>query len=298
MQPLVGSVKARPRLAQKILVAAAIVLFCGELTLYLTLVRWQDGIKRVSQTPVNILLLGVDEPNRNNRGELERPRTDTMLFLAVRPQERRAALFSIPRDSLVEIPGHGMERINMAHVYGGYELTKTLVEKIMEMPVHRYVMVNFQGFEDVVDLVGGVEVTVDKRMLYQDQSAGFSIDLQPGRQTLNGYQALGYVRYRRDTLGDITRTRRQQQFMAALAAKLKEPATIRRVLREWPEALRIGKEYLQTDLSLPELLGLFFFFKDLDLGKSLATYTLPGEFSGPYWRLRPREIEVMTAAYR
>lgn len=298
MQPLAGSLKARPRLAQKLLVAAVAVLFFGLLTLYLTVERWQDGAKKVSQTPINILLLGVDAPNRDDQGELERPRTDTILFLAVRPQHRRVGLFSIPRDSLIEIPGHGMERINMAHVYGGYDLTKELVEKIMEMPVDRYIMVNFQSFEEIVDLVGGVEVTVDKRMLYHDQSAGFSIDLQPGRQTLNGYQALGYVRYRRDALGDITRTRRQQQFLTALAAKLKEPATIRHVLRQWPEALRISKEYLRTDLGLPELLGLFLIFKDLDLGESLQTYTLPGDFSGPYWRLRPREIEMLTASYR
>lgn len=298
MQPLAGSLKARPRLAQKLLVAAVAVLFFGLLTLYLTVERWQDGAKKVSQTPINILLLGVDAPNRDDQGELERPRTDTILFLAVRPQHRRVGLFSIPRDSLIEIPGHGMERINMAHVYGGYDLTKELVEKIMEMPVDRYIMVNYQSFEEIVDLVGGVEVTVDKRMLYHDQSAGFSIDLQPGRQTLNGYQALGYVRYRRDALGDITRTRRQQQFLTALAAKLKEPATIRHVLRQWPEALRISKEYLRTDLGLPELLGLFLIFKDLDLGESLQTYTLPGDFSGPYWRLRPREIEMLTASYR
>ncbi len=297
MQPFAGSLKARPRLAQKLLVAAVAVLFFGQLTVYLTLERWQDGVNKV-QTPINILLLGVDEPKRGDQRELERPRTDTMLFLAVRPEKGRAALFSIPRDSLIEIPGYGMERINMAHVYGGYDLTKELVEKVMEMPVDRYIMVNFRSFEEIVDLVGGVEVTVDKRMFYQDQSAGLYIDLQPGRQTLNGYQALGYVRYRRDALGDITRTRRQQQFLAALAAKLKEPATLRRVVRQWPVALRISKEYLQTDLSFPALLGLFLFFKDLDLGESLQTYTLPGEFSGPYWRLRPREIEMLTAAYR
>jgi LCP family protein required for cell wall assembly len=298
LQPFVGSVKARPRLAQKILVAAVAVLFLGQLTLFLTLERWREGAEKVCQTPFNILLLGVDEPNLDDQGELERPRTDTMLFLAFRPQQGKLALFSIPRDSLIDIPGHGMERINMAHVYGGYDLTKELVEKIMEMPVDRYLMVNYQSFEGIVDLVGGVEITVDKRMLYQDQSAGLLIDLQPGTQILTGDQALGYVRYRRDALGDITRTRRQQQFMTALAGKIKEPATLLRVLRQWRTALRISKEYLRTDLQLPELLGLFLSFKGLDLGASLETYTLPGEFSGPYWRLHPREIEQLTAAYR
>ena len=197
MQLFTGSPKARPGLAPKLLVVAVALLFLGQLTLYWTLQRWQNGTEKFLQTPTNILLLGVDEANYNEQGERERPRTDTMLFLAVRPEQGRAALFSIPRDSLIEIPGVGMERINMAHVHGGYELTKSLVEKIMEMPVDRYLMLDFQSFEEIVDLVGGVEVTVDKRMLYEDHSAGFSIDLQPGRQRLTGNQALGFVRFRR-----------------------------------------------------------------------------------------------------
>ena len=277
---------------------AVALLFLGQLTLYWTLQRWQNGTEKFLQTPTNILLLGVDEANYNEQGERERPRTDTMLFLAVRPEQGRAALFSIPRDSLIEIPGVGMERINMAHVHGGYELTKSLVEKIMEMPVDRYLMLDFQSFEEIVDLVGGVEVTVDKRMLYEDHSAGFSIDLQPGRQRLTGNQALGFVRFRRDALGDITRTRRQQQFLAALANKLQEKETLLRVIRRFPDLMRISRDYLQTDLQFHELLGLYIFFKDLNLREELHTWTLPGEFSGPYWRLHPREIEHLTEAYR
>lgn len=298
MQLFAGSLKARPGLVQKLLVAAVAVFFLGQLTLYWTVQRWQTGVEKVLQTPTNILLLGVDEPKIDAQGELERPRTDTMLFLALRPEQGRAALFSIPRDSLIDIPGVGMERLNMAHVYGGYELTKSLVEKIMELPVDRYVMLNFRSFEEIVDLVGGVEVTVDKRMLYEDRSAGFSIDLQPGRQVLTGNQALGFVRYRRDALGDITRTRRQQQFLAALAGKLQEKETILRVMGRLPDVVRIGREYLETDLQFPELLGMYLFFKDMDLKEDLHTWTLPGEFSGPYWRLHPREIEHLTAAFR
>jgi LCP family protein required for cell wall assembly len=298
LQPFNGSLKARPRLPQKIIVAAVGVLFLGLLTFYLTMQRWEAGVGQVLDKPLNVLLLGVDEPNRDLRGELELPRTDTMLFLAIRPGQGRAGLFSIPRDSLVEIPGFGMERINMAHVYGGYDLTKDLVEKIMEMPVDRYLMLNFQSFEEIVDLVGGVEVTVDKRMLYEDQTAGLRIDLQPGRQILQGDQALGYVRYRQDRLGDITRTQRQQQFLAALARKLKERTTIRRVLKHFPTAFAISNKYMHTDFKLLELVGLYLFFKDLDLQENLQTFTLPGEFSGPYWRLLPRGIEHLTASYR
>lgn len=298
MQPFNGSLKIRPRLTQIILVVAVGVFFLGLLTFYLTMQRWEAGVGQVLKEPLNVLLLGVDEPNLDAQGEKELPRTDTMLFLAIRPDQGRAGLFSIPRDSLVEIPGFGMERINMAHVYGGYNLTKDLVEKIMEMPVNRYLMLNFQSFERIVDLIGGVEVTVDKRMLYQDQTAGLRIDLQPGRQMLQGEQALGYVRYRQDPLGDITRTQRQQKFLAALAHKLKERTTIRRVLKRFPEALAISNEYISTDLQLLELIGLYLFFRSLDLQENLHTFTLPGEFSGPYWRLLPRGIEHLTASYR
>lgn len=293
-----SSYSGKPRLFQKLLVVAVAVMFLGQLAFYLTFAHVCEGTEVVLKRPLNILLLGVDQPNLDEQGQEEQPRTDTMLFLALRPDLEQAALFSIPRDSMIDIPGYGMERINMAHVYGGYELTKSLVEKVMELPVDRYVLVNFESFQEIVDLVGGVEITVDKRMLYEDQSAGLKIDLQPGRQTLKGEDALGYVRFRRDALGDITRTKRQQQFMLALVSKLKERETLRRVAHNLSEVQKISERYLRTDLQPVELLGLLLLFKDLDLKAGLTMVTLPGEFSGPYWRLYSREIECLTEPFR
>jgi LCP family protein required for cell wall assembly len=298
LKPLTSSVTVKPRLSQKLLVSATALMLLSHLAFYLTVDRLQDRTDEVLKNPMNILVLGVDQSNLDPQGEEELPRTDTMLFLALRPNLEQAALFSIPRDSLIEIPGYGMERINMAHVYGGYGLTKSLVEKVMEMPVDRYILLNFECFQEIVDLVGGVEITVDKRMIYEDKNAGFKIDLQPGLQKLDGYDALGYVRFRRDALGDITRTRRQQQFMIALATKLKDKETFLQVASRAPEILGITKRYLQTDLNLTEVLGLYLVFKNLDLQENLLSVTLPGEFSGPYWRLHPREIEYLTEPFR
>ncbi len=298
MPPLSSTFTTKPRFYQKLLAAATAVLFLGQLAFYLNFHHVRGGMEVVLKRPFNLLLLGVDQPNLDEQGQEERPRTDTMLFLALRPEQEKVGLFSIPRDSLIEIPGHGMDRINMAHVYGGYEMTKSLVEMIMEIPVDRYVLVNFESFREIVDLVGGVEINVDRRMLYEDRSAGFKIDLQPGRQTLLGEDALGYVRYRRDSLGDITRTKRQQQFLLALVSKLKKKETLLQVARNWPELLRIGKDYLQTDLQPAEILGLLLFFKDMGPQAALTVQTLPGEFYGPYWRLRSREIEHLTEPFR
>ena len=82
-----------------------------------------------------------------------------------------------------------------------------------------------------------------------------------------------------------------------MANKLQKE-TLLRVIRRFPDLMRISRDYLQTDLQFHELLGLYIFFKDLNLREELHTWTLPGEFSGPYWRLHPREIEHLTEAYR
>ncbi len=296
MSPL-RAITEKPRLYQKLLVAATVVMFLSLLIIYFTIVHLQHQVGEVLKNPLNILVLGVDQAKLDEQGEEELPRTDTMLFMAVRPKMSKVAVFSIPRDSLVEIPGYGVDRINMAHVYGGYPLTKLMVEKIMEMPVDGYVMLNFEGFKEVVDLIGGVEITVDKRMLYEDKSAGFIIDLHPGLQKLDGNDALGYVRFRRDALGDITRTKRQQQFIMALLAKIKQKETLMRVLGNLPEIKKLSDHYFQTNLQLKEILGLGLLFEKLNPQENIVSTTLPGEFSGPYWRLHPQKIRYLTEPF-
>lgn len=263
--------------------------------LFLLLVVVYAGLKqtagRILEKPFNILVLGFDA--RTVENGVEASRTDTIFFIAWRPQLKKAGIFSVPRDSLVELASFGRQRINMAYVYGGYELTRETVENLLDLPVHRFVGVDFAAFKELVDLVGGVEIEVDKRMLYTDKSAGLHIDLQPGRQRLDGEKALNYVRYRRDPLGDITRVRRQQLFLSALAGELKKGMTPERLFT----LIRIARKYLQTDLSAGEILVLYYLFTRLDPGKDLTFATLPGEFYGAYWRLNERELKRMLEPY-
>ena len=96
MPPLTSSFTTKPRLFQKILAAATAVLFLAQLAFYLNFHHVRGGMEVVLKRPLNMLLLGVDQPNLDQQGEEERPRTDTMLFLALRPEQEKAALFSIP----------------------------------------------------------------------------------------------------------------------------------------------------------------------------------------------------------
>ncbi|MCL6615429.1 MAG: LCP family protein, partial [Firmicutes bacterium] len=169
---------------------------------------------RLEET-TNILVLGVDAPDPKG-GEV---RADVLMLFSCDPNRRRVNLLSIPRDTLVSYPGKGEDRINAALRYGGVPLARKMVEDLTGLPVDRYLMVDFRAFEELVDLLGGIEIEVDKRMYYRDKSQGLLIDLRKGRQTLTGHQALGFVRYRRDPMGDITRVARQQRLLRAILEK-------------------------------------------------------------------------------
>ena len=134
---------------------------------------------------LNVLLLGVDA----RPGEKD-ARTDSMILVSIDRATRKIALVSIPRDTLVEIPGHGKEKINSANVIGGVDMARETVEGLMGVEIPYYVKTNFDGFKDIVDTLGGVTIDVDKRMVYRAEN----INLYPGTQRLDGYNAIGYVR--------------------------------------------------------------------------------------------------------
>jgi LCP family protein required for cell wall assembly len=270
----------------------------GLVMLSLVFLRWsynrvQDVVdsELTLVRPVNILVMGVDEeaPITTAKGaEIVGRRTDALLMLVVRPENNVVTIISIPRDTLVEYDDYGTDRLNLAHAYGGLELTKSSIQKLLKIPVHRYIQVDFEGFIKLVDLLGGIEVTVDKRMWYEDRSAGLKIDIRPGTQVLDGRNALGYVRYRRDALGDIKRVGRQQEFIKALMGKILRPS----ILLKSPQVYAIARNHFRTDMPFSELMALLRFAQGHE---SLAIYsqTLPGEFSGPYWKPDTDKIDQL-----
>jgi len=213
---------------------------------------------------VNILVLGADAA-----GEVRR--SDTIIVAHVNLEQKRLAAFSVPRDFRVEIPGHGVQKINSAYSLGGVDLTRRTVESAFQLPIHYYVLVSTSGLRRLVEAMGGVMINVDKRMYYRDRSQGLLIDLRPGYQRLSGAQAEGFVRYRHDALGDLKRIERQQLFLKAVLAQALQPSKLRRM----PAMLRAFTRAVQTDLTLRDLEATNRLAQELS-GTDLPTATLPG----------------------
>ncbi|MGI6143800.1 MAG: LCP family protein [bacterium] len=200
---------------------------------------------------VNVLLLGVDAGVIEGTHKLGPTRTDTMMVVSFDPETLEGGVISIPRDTRVDIPGKGTNKINAAHAFGGPLLAKKTVEGLLDIPIHYYVKVNLEGFEQIVDALGGIELVVEEDMKYWDPVQDLRIDLKasPEPQLLNGHDALGYVRYRGDGGGDIGRIPRQQKFLRVLADKLLSMSAVWKI----PELVSIFTKNVETDMDVLQI---------------------------------------------
>lgn len=155
-------------------------------------------------------------------------RTDTIMLLHV-PDSGPTALISLPRDTYVDVAGHGGSKLNSAFSWGGAPLLVQTVEQLTGMTVDHYVEVGFGGIEQVVDAIGGVELCLDNPALtypVNDADSGLQWDA-PGCKVVDGVQALAFSRMRKaDPSGDIGRAERQRQLIAALTSQVAEPSLL------------------------------------------------------------------------
>ncbi|HEY0497450.1 MAG TPA: LCP family protein [Kutzneria sp.] len=154
-------------------------------------------------------------------GDAAGSRTDSILLLHV-PSSGKPTLVSMLRDSYVDIPGHGKNKLNAAFAFGGPQLLQQTVEGATGLRVDHYMEIGFAGFSNVVDDIGGVNICIDKPMV--DPKAG--LNLQPGCQDLDGAQALGYVRTRATPSADLDRVVHQRQFLSAVVSKITSPGVM------------------------------------------------------------------------
>lgn len=218
---------------------------------------------------VNILLMGVDRRGMKNSGL---PRSDSMMLVSIDPVSKRYDLFSILRDTYVDIPGNGSSRINAAIVDGGPDLAMQTVSQFTGLPVDRYVITDFEGFKALIDAVGGVDLDVEKNMYYHDPTdkGVYDINLKKGPQHLDGNKALQYVRFRHDATSDYTRTERQRKLLAAVADQMKKGTT----LIQLPSILKEVTPYVQTNISMMDMLKLSSLGLDLNTANP-GNYQLP-----------------------
>lgn len=159
--------------------------------------------------PFSVLMLGVDER------EGDKGRSDTMIVLTVNPTKNSIKMLSIPRDTRTEIIGEGFDdKINHAYAFGNEEMAMATVEEFLDIPLDYYIKINMQGFKDIVDAVGGINV--NSSLAFSQGGHQFA----EGENTLNGDEALAFVRMRKeDSNGDFGRQDRQRQVIQGVIKK-------------------------------------------------------------------------------
>lgn len=223
--------------------------------------------------PINILLIGLDDGDPDNPNSPQR--SDVMIVASMDPKTKTVNLLSIPRDTRVTIPGHkGYDKINHAYFYGSSDLAVATVQNFLNIPIHYYMVIEWQSFIKVVDILGGVNLNVEHDMDYDDPYDNLSIHISKGNQHLDGEKAGGYVRYRHDELGDIGRVERQQNFLKALNEQMLQSGTILKL----PSLITTISKYVRTDMNMYAFVTVANMLKDMETN-ALHTEMVPGDFA-------------------
>ena len=207
--------------------------------------------------PFYMVLMGSD----TRKGESQQ-RSDSLIVARVDPQKKKVEMISIPRDSRVNIPGYGLTKVNAAATYGGPALVIKTVKELTGLPITHYINLDFFGFRDIVDAMGGVWLNIPQKIYDRDASAfGAAFATIPkGYQKLDGRLALTFVRARHAfAAGDYARMDDQQTFIKALA---KQTLTVSNVFKA-PAIISAVASHLDTDMSLNDLANLVMQFKGM-----------------------------------
>lgn len=231
-----------------------------------------------------VLVVGKDAASRS---------TDTIMLAMFDTTNKKMNILSIPRDTIVNV-SRATKKINAAYVASGGDIYALYdeVESITGIRPDKYVLVSVEGFVDFIDAIGGVEVDVPIDMNYKDPAQNLTINIKKGLQTLDGYDSMGFMRYRATYVdGDIGRIKVQHTFVEALIKKMLTPTTFARI----PELAEIILDNIETDLSLGNEIWLGKQMLTMNLETDVNMHTLPG-YADYYDSLSyyfPNEEEVL-----
>lgn len=228
----------------------------------------ENGIlKGLGGDTVSILFMGTD-----GREDDENYRSDTMILGSLQRDSEQLALVSIPRDTHIKTASGKNIKINEVNFTEGPEGACEEVGELLDTPVQYYVMADFEGFKEIIDVLGGVHINVESAMQHSDPvNPGLAIDIAKGYQYMDGQTALNYVRYRGGATADIGRTERQQEFIRSAT---QEWLTAKNIFK-LPRLLHAIKDNIDTNLSLPQLAVLAFMGRNVQPDE-IAAQTLPG----------------------
>ena len=221
--------------------------------------------------PLTILLMGVDTGNVE-RTDKWVGNSDSMILVTVNPKTKKVVMMSLERDILTKIKqpdGSVMEaKLNAAYATGGAELAISTIQKMMNIHIDRYVMVNMHGLQEMVDAVGGITVnnTLGFPISIQDQEPFNTISIGVGEQKLNGEEALVYSRMRyQDPEGDYGRQKRQREVIQNIVEKILSVNSV----SHYQEILKALSDNMQTNIeittsTIPQLMGYQDSFKNIE----------------------------------
>ncbi|MGO4346397.1 LCP family protein [Paenibacillus sp. MCAF9] len=263
----------------------------------------------VNEKAVAMLLMGIDA--RAHGGGLN---TDVMMVAVFNPNSKSATIVTIPRDTNIDIEGYRARKANSfyadfymnalnkkklskeAAYADAKQEVRNVMSKLFDIDIKYSAVINFQGFADVVDALGGVTVDVDKRMKYKDSADGTNIDLEPGVQTLSGEKALDFVRYRKSNNGknmssDFERNARQSQVIGALTDKMKSFDGVTKI---GSVMQAVGKN-LTLDMPSKEIKNMMTTY--LGLSRNDITFIpLEGTWRSPYVYMDEEKLKEARAA--
>ena len=254
---------------------------------------------------VNILLLGIDR-----RPDEVWSRTDTMILVTVDPNTKTAGMLSIPRDLFVSIPGYDEDRINKAYwdgdknnyPGGGPALAMKTVQYNLGVPVHYYAQIDFRGFEEIINTIGGIDIYAPETIndpKFPDSNYGYDpFYIEAGQHTLNGHDAMRYARTRATPGSDFSRAKRQQQVLLAIRDKALRLGMIPKI----PELWATMSGTVETDLPLGTIIELAQLADEIDVDNienvvidqnMTIDYTVPDTGAQVLLPLRDKIAEVV-----
>ncbi|RJQ43611.1 MAG: LytR family transcriptional regulator [Gaiellales bacterium] len=242
--------------------------------------------------PVNVLVLGTDEdPDGDSK------RSDTMMLVRLNPEGQCVSLLSIPRDLLVDIPEVGEDKINAAYAIGDVPLAIDTVRELTGQPIHHFVMINYTGFADAVDSVGGVYVDIDQRYFNDNTDVYYGeeyepIDIQPGYQRLGGQDALDFVRYRH-TDSDFVRIRRQHNFINDVKAQTVKWGNVTNI----PSVADAFASNTTSDIGRADILSYTKFVLGVDRNRVYQATVPVLESNGAYLTVDDEQFEEILAQF-
>lgn len=231
----------------------------------------RDTTVNISDDPISILLMGLEGYSSGDTVE----RTDTLILATFNPKDQTMKLLSIPRDTLVEIPGReGYDKINHAYAFGEKELTIETLEGFLDIPIDYYTTVNFKGFKNIIDEIGGVTVDVPFDFWeLSDRPGAPKLYFTEGKMKLDGEEALAYARMRqRDPRGDFGRNERQRQIVVSTLESLVSPSNLFKI----DDISKVIGKNVETNVKMSEGLNFSKKYKNFNSSK-IETLGLEGE---------------------